>query len=99
MFSFHSDLFGHRAKAMEVLAENGFDWLSHYSAVDLLHAEYGLEVAGIREEEDGKAMLKILQATFPEWRQVRFYYSEYVRDRGWKIEIYKLAEDGDQKTT
>ncbi len=61
MFSFHSELFECRATAMEVLAENDFDWLTHYSAIDLLHQEFGMEVAGINEEVDAKVILRILE--------------------------------------
>ena len=84
---------------MAVLSDNGFEWLSHYSAVDLLHAEYGLEVAGIKEEPDAETILKILKETFPDWVHTRFYYNDYARDRGWKVEIYKLSEEGDQPVT
>jgi hypothetical protein len=94
MFSFHPELFDDRTKAMEALAAAGFDWFVHYSAIDLIHDQYGLEVCGIPDEKDAETIQKIMRRTFPHWRYTRIYYHDYTRDRGWKVEIYKQPNGG-----
>lgn len=66
-FRFAPELFEVRTAVMERLSEEGFDWLSHYSAVDPIHDEYGIEVCGIHTEEDAVSILKLLQRMFPAW--------------------------------
>jgi len=95
MFSFHSDLFEYRTKAMEVLSHRGIEWLEHYSAIDLLHNEFGLEVCGIKEKENGTAILRILKNAFSEWPCTEMYYRDYERDRGWKVIICKRRIEGE----
>jgi hypothetical protein len=92
MFTFHSELFDARATAQEALAAKGFDWLVHFTAIDLLHDLYGLEVAGIPEEADANRILELLKETFPDWPHTRWYYQDFDRDRGWKVEIFQHAE-------
>ena len=53
---------------MERLTEEGFNWLSHYSSVDPLHDEYGIEVCGIHERDDAEAILLLLMGMFPAWK-------------------------------
>ena len=67
-FEFHADLFEVRTVVLEVLAENGFVWLSDFGAVDLQHDVYGVEVTAIRQESDAKAIERILRDQFPNWR-------------------------------
>jgi len=99
MFSFRSELFEDRATAIEALAAKGFDWFVHYSAIDLLHDLYGLEVCGIPEELDAKRILKIMESTFSEWTCTRISYHDGSRDQGWKVEIYRRPqEDGNWET-
>ena len=50
------------------LSERGFDWLSHYSAVDPIHDTYGIEVCGIQDVDDAQAIQEILIEMFPDWR-------------------------------
>ena len=78
---------------MEVLSQKGFDFLAHYSTVDLLHNEFGLEVCGIKEEEEGKAILRILKETFSEWPYSQIHYRDHKRDRGWKVVICKRRDE------
>jgi hypothetical protein len=67
-FRFAPELFGVRTTVMERLTEEGFDWLSHYSSVDPLHDEYGIEVCGIHEQEDALSIQRLLMAMFPSWK-------------------------------
>ena len=67
-FRFAPELFEVRTAVMERLSEEGFDWLSHYSAVDPIHDEYGIEVCGIRYEEDAVSILRMLVRMFPTWQ-------------------------------
>ena len=66
-FRFAPELFEVRNDVMERLSEEGFDWLSHYSSVDPIHDEYGIEVCGIREQDDAVAILDLLTRMFPRW--------------------------------
>jgi hypothetical protein len=67
-FRFAPELFEVRNDVMARLSEEGFDWLSHYSAVDPIHDEYGIEVCGIRERDDAVAILQLLIEMFPRWK-------------------------------
>lgn len=67
-FRFAPELFEARNDVMARLSEEGFDWLSHYSAVDPVHDEYGIEVCGIREHDDAVTILKLLMQMFPHWK-------------------------------
>lgn len=66
-FAFHPELFEHRSAVIADLAEQGFNWLSHYSSVDPMHEEYGIEVCGIHERADAVAIQARLEALFPSW--------------------------------
>lgn len=67
-FRFAPELFQARSDVIMQLSSQGFDWLSHYSSVDLLHDSYGIEVGGIHRQEDASAILKILIGMFPDWK-------------------------------
>ena len=66
-FRFAPELFEFRNEVMTSLSAAGFDWLSHYSAVDPLHDVFGIEVCGIHEKSDAVQMLKLLIRMFPNW--------------------------------
>ena len=66
-FRFAPELFAVRTNVMERLTEDGFNWLSHYSSVDPIHDDYGVEVCGIVEREDAVAIQQLLIAMFPTW--------------------------------
>lgn len=66
-FRFAPELFETRNKVMQELTDAGFDWLSHYSAVDPLHDVYGIEVCGIHEQQDAVEILKLLMKMLPKW--------------------------------
>jgi len=52
VFRFAPELFEVRTDVIAELSDRGFDWLSHYSAVDPMHDVYGIEVCGIRDQDD-----------------------------------------------
>ena len=66
-FRFAPELFEVRTSVMERLTEKGFDWLSHYSSVDPIHDDYGIEVCGILQRDDAVEIQRILVAMFPAW--------------------------------
>ena len=66
-FRFAPELFEVRTDVMQRLSDEGFDWLSHYSAVDPIHNDYGIEVCGIHRREDAVAILELLMNMFPTW--------------------------------
>ena len=66
-FRFHSELFGYRSAVIEELHRQGLHWPQHYSSVDLLHDEFGLEVCGIKRVEDAEAIQRILAGMYPDW--------------------------------
>ena len=90
-FAFHPELFEHRTLALEALDRHGYCWLEDFSAVDLLHEEFGLEVCGLAEEADAEIVLLVLQETFPNWSHADLRYSDRSRELGWKVVIYKTA--------
>ncbi|MEO0650482.1 MAG: hypothetical protein AAFZ65_07380 [Planctomycetota bacterium] len=67
-FELHPELFGECWALRDALSERGFDWLSHYSSVDPVHEEYGLEVCGIHDRADARAILTLLVERYPGWR-------------------------------
>lgn len=67
-FRFAPELFEFRTQVVEQLSDAGFDWLSHYSAVDPLHDVYGIEVCGIHDRDDAIAIRNILMRMFPSWK-------------------------------
>jgi hypothetical protein len=88
-FRFSPELFGIRTEVMEALEQAGFQWLSHYSAVDCLHDLYGVEVCGIHEKEDAATIQEILVEMFPGWHVGCRCYKDRGRDPGWKVQIYR----------
>ena len=55
-FAFHPELFELRNEVLEALGSHGFAWLSEFASIDLLHDVYGLEVCGIRAEDDARSI-------------------------------------------
>src|SRR5262245_37197396 len=97
-FAFHPELFELRERVLEALAERGYEWLSHYGSVDLMHDLYGLEVCGIHDEADVAPITGMLREMFPDWRYTHSYYKEaFTREPGWKVQIWRDPERlGDQ---
>jgi hypothetical protein len=93
-FAFHPELFELRERVLEALAECGFAWLSDYGSVDLLHDVYGIEVCGIREEDDVAPITQMLRGLFPDWRYERSYCKDATtREPGWKVIISRDPEN------
>jgi hypothetical protein len=92
-FRFAPVLFEHRAEAQDILSRAGFEWLQHYSSIDLNHETFGLEVRGIHEKSDAIKIVELLIATFPKWP----YREVVLRDRGtadqgWIVRVHKDPE-------
>jgi hypothetical protein len=93
-FSFHAELFELRNGVLEMLADNGFAWLSDFSSVDLMHDIYGVEVCGIHDEDNARTIQKLLRRMFPSWRYSRRFLKEATtREPGWKVIISRDPED------
>jgi hypothetical protein len=97
VFRFSPELFEYRNDVMRRLHENGFDWLTHYSAVDIMQDVYGIEVCGIRDEDDASDILRILADMFPSWATHKPYYKDYGRDPGFMVTIQRDPEPPDEQ--
>lgn len=86
-FDFYPELFADRTRASELLEEAGYTWFSDYSAIDLLHEEYGLEVCGLRNESDARAVAEALRSGFPHWHHQNITVHEQERDPGWAVSL------------
>jgi hypothetical protein len=95
-FRFSPELFEVRNDVARQLGEHGFEWLTHYSTVDVMHNVHGIEVCGIREEDDARDMLDILKQMFPSWDTCRTYYKDRGCDPGFWITIQRDPEPPDQ---
>jgi hypothetical protein len=87
-FSFHSELLENKEKASELLNDAGIVWFSHYSSIDLLHEEFGLEVCGITDESTLEPIADALRSGFPHWHCSRFCCKDAGRESGWKFIIH-----------
>jgi len=96
-FRFASELFEYRNDVMAQLSDAGFDWLSHYSAIDPLHDVYGIEVCGIRERSDAVEILKLLGKMFPTWSPGCLCYRDHGREPGWIAVIQRDPDPPDQQ--
>jgi hypothetical protein len=66
-FRFAPELFECRNEVLAELSDAGYEWLSHFSSIDPMHDVYGIEVCGIRDEDDAIAIAAILAKMFPRW--------------------------------
>ena len=98
-FSFYPELFACRDEAIEALAASHFFQFEHFSALDLDHACFGLEVCGIAEKQDAAAILRVVRKTFRDWRYFDCFYRDCERERGWKIIIHRDPEMLDDFST
>ena len=94
-FRFAPELFEIRNDVMAMLSEQGFDWLSHYGAVDPVHDAYGIEVCGIVNEEDAVQILTILNRMYPNWNRGHLERKDYGREPGWKVKVVRDSETSD----
>lgn len=92
---FSPELFEHRSDALEVLAEHGFEWLSDFATIDVLHDLYGLEVCGIPDEETARRILDLLRRRFLDWTQRSLVLKDWgSRDRGWRVRVHRDPSQG-----
>jgi hypothetical protein len=90
-YVFYPELFELRSRAADILDEAGFVWFSHYSSIDLLHPEYGLEVCGIHEESSVEPIAAAMMSGFPQWHYSSICHKEYGREPGWKFSIHMFS--------
>lgn len=90
-FCFYPELFAHRGRACELLETAGFDWFADYSAIELLHGEYGIEVCGIQQEDHARCIGGILRAGFPHWHHLNICRQDQGRDPGWAVSLCMFA--------
>ncbi len=91
-FRFEPELFGYRDQALSELSKVGYEWLAHFTAIDLLHDIYGLEVCGITKESDAFEIQSILFDTFSNWKHGRIDYKDG-EHHGWKVIIHRDDEE------
>lgn len=92
-FAFYPELFIYRAAVLKALSEQGFEWFSHYGAIDLIHDLYGLEVCAIHHEEDARQIERALRKMFPDWHYCARYYEDMNHlEIGWKVKITRDIE-------
>ena len=87
---FHPELFEHRARAIELLEEAGYNWFSDYGSIDPMHEEYGLEIGGVPHGHDVEAILTALKLGSPHWHHHHVCFHEHGREPGWAIMIHML---------
>lgn len=88
-FRFAPELFEVRSEVMAALSEQGIDWLSHYSSVDPVHDDFGIEVCGIPDEEGAAQILAIVRAMYPHWRRRSLEFKDSGRESGWKVKVVR----------
>jgi hypothetical protein len=87
-FQFHPELFESKGRATEILESAGFAGFSDYSAIDLLHEEFGLEVCGIHEESSVEPIAQAMRAGFPHWHYSHVSRKNCGREPGWKFALH-----------
>jgi hypothetical protein len=87
-FQFHPKLFECKGRASEILDSAGFAWFSDYSAIDLLHEEFGLEVCGIHEECSVEPIAQAMRTGFPHWHYSRVCHKNCGREPGCKFALH-----------
>jgi hypothetical protein len=85
---FHPQLFECKGTASELLDAAGFAWFSDYSAIDLLHEEFGLEVCGIQEDSNVEPIARAMRDGFPHWHYSHVCFKDGERDPGWKFALH-----------
>jgi hypothetical protein len=96
-FRFAPELLDVRNAVIAKLRERGFEWLTHYSAVDVMHDVYGIEVCGIHEEDEASSILAVLREMFPRWNTWRTYHKDHGRDPGFWVTIQRDPELPDER--
>jgi len=90
--AFYPELFEYRARIMEALGRAGYVWLADFSAVDLEHDVFGIEVLGLRERADALRVVNVAAGVVPDWRERTIYYRDTTRDPGWAVSIARRRD-------
>jgi hypothetical protein len=88
-FRFCPELFSLRTSVIDKLAASGFEWLSHFMSVDLLHDQYGVEVCGILRYEDADEIQELICEIFPTWKTGCLCFKQYGAEPGYKVKIFR----------
>ena len=88
-FRFCPELFETRNAVLAALNDAGFEWLTHFSSIDPIHDEYGIEVCGIADRDDAVAIQQLLGRMFPDWHRGCLCYKDYGREPGWKAKVFR----------
>lgn len=88
-FRFCPELFEIRSRVLTALSHAGFDWFTHFSSVDPIHDLYGIEVCGIRNEDDAIAIFNLLRPMFPPWYNCALHYKDFGIEPGFIASVYR----------
>jgi hypothetical protein len=77
---------------MTALAERGYQWPANFTAIDLLHEAFGLEICGIPREEEAVEIQFLLHKLLPMWKHSHLSCKSGDRDPGWKVTIHRDEE-------
>lgn len=91
-FLFSPELFECRSQLMSAFESADLLMFRDYAAIDLDHDNYGLDVTGIKNENDSVKMLLILYDVFPSWRYGDRVYDDSPVEPGWRILICKKGQ-------
>jgi hypothetical protein len=86
-FEYYPELFEHRSHALELIASSGCEWMRDYASIDLLQEDYGLEVCGIRHEQQIHTIIETLQCGFPHWHHLQVSTREHGLEEGWSVSV------------
>ncbi|MDB6067093.1 MAG: hypothetical protein JWR26_3301 [Pedosphaera sp.] len=89
-FEFYPELLEYQTVASELLEEAGYIWFKDFSSIEIVQEDYGLEISGMRNERDGRRVLKALQQGFPHWHHYKVSQQDYGREQGWMVAISML---------
>ena len=94
-FRFHPELFEVRSTVIGRLSDYGLNWFTDYMSVDILHAEFGIEVGGIQQRATLQQVRRLLQGWFPAWRygHTQWNVARESIEPGWKVSVHRNPPD------
>ncbi|MEM1059138.1 MAG: hypothetical protein AAGK14_07805 [Verrucomicrobiota bacterium] len=96
-YSYHPELFEERSRLQEALEAEGVVWMQDYGAIDLMHAEFGLEVTAIKDERIAAVVMQVMAGLFPHWPYSDCYYRDSSRETGWKAIRHRRENAGERE--
>lgn len=90
---FHPELFELSSTAAKLLDDRGFVWLNDYSAIDVLHDDYGLEISGIGDQRKAESIAEVMARGFPHWHYRRACFITSGVERGWRFSIHMFPKN------